>query len=289
MPKLMNTEVRLAAEKARRRKKLIGTMGSRVRSSQATKATTSVAPTIMGGSTPRLVQPWALPRTRPQTMPNRPALTRARPGRSSERLGPRVSVRRKKATGSSARPIGTLTQKMNCQEKPSTMAPPMTGPSATARPAVRSRCPGPGRGGRRHGRREDRQGQRRDDRAADALQGARRDQGADARRHGGGGRAEGEDREAHQEHALAPEAVAQRGAGQEEDGEGQGVGVDGPLEPQSEAPRSCLITGSAVVTTRLSSDTMNTATPSRRTSRSSWLVCSSCSSPFVSRWGVCVE
>ena len=30
--------------------------------------------------------------------------------------------------------------------------------------------------------------------------------------------------------------------------------------PLSEAPRSCLITGSAVVTTRLSSDTMNTAT-----------------------------
>ena len=30
--------------------------------------------------------------------------------------------------------------------------------------------------------------------------------------------------------------------------------------PWSEAPRSCLITGSAVVTTRLSSETMNTAT-----------------------------
>ena len=88
MPKLINTEVRLAAEKARRRKKRMGTIGSRARSSQATKATTSTAPTIMGGRTPRLVQPWALPRTRPQTMPSRPALARARPGRSSERLGP---------------------------------------------------------------------------------------------------------------------------------------------------------------------------------------------------------
>ena len=37
--------------------------------------------------------------------------------------------------------MGTFTQKMNCQEKPSTMAPPMTGPSATARPAVPLQTP----------------------------------------------------------------------------------------------------------------------------------------------------
>ncbi len=36
--------------------------------------------------------------------------------------------------------------------------------------------------------------------------------------------------DADDEHALAPEAVAERGAGQQEDGERERVGVDDPLE-----------------------------------------------------------
>ena len=43
--------------------------------------------------------------------------------------------------GSRAMPIGTLSQKIHCQERPSTMAPPMTGPRATARPAVPLQMP----------------------------------------------------------------------------------------------------------------------------------------------------
>ena len=85
--------------------------------------------------------------------------------------------------------------------------------------------------GRRHRAGKDRQGERRHDRAADALQGAGRDQPVDARRQRRRRRAEREDRKSHQEHALAPESVAQRGAGQQQDGERQGVGVHRPLEP----------------------------------------------------------
>ena len=38
-------------------------------------------------------------------------------------------------------PIGTLTQKMNCQLRPSTIAPPTSGPSAMARPAMAPHAP----------------------------------------------------------------------------------------------------------------------------------------------------
>ena len=38
-------------------------------------------------------------------------------------------------------PIGTFTQKMNCQLRPSTMAPPTSGPSAMARPAMAPQAP----------------------------------------------------------------------------------------------------------------------------------------------------
>ena len=37
--------------------------------------------------------------------------------------------------------MGTLSQKIHCQERPSTMAPPTTGPSATARPATPPQMP----------------------------------------------------------------------------------------------------------------------------------------------------
>ena len=38
-------------------------------------------------------------------------------------------------------PIGTLSQKIQCQEMPSTTAPPTSGPSATARPEMPDQAP----------------------------------------------------------------------------------------------------------------------------------------------------
>ena len=46
----------------------------------------------------------------------------------------------------------------------------------------------------------------------------------------GGGRGEGEDDDADQEHRAAPEDVAEPAAGREQDGEGERVAVDRPLE-----------------------------------------------------------
>ena len=63
-----------------------------------------------------------------------------------------------------------------------------------------------------------------------------------------------------EEHAAAAEAIAERGAREQQDGVGEHVGVDGPLERLDEAPRSRRMLGSAIVTTRLSSTTMKSAT-----------------------------
>ena len=44
-------------------------------------------------------------------------------------------------SGASASPIGTLSQKIQCQEMPVTIAPPTSGPSATARPLIPPQMP----------------------------------------------------------------------------------------------------------------------------------------------------
>ena len=127
-------------------------------------------------------------------------------------------------------PIGTLTQKMNCQLRPSTIAPPTSGPSAMARPAIAPHAPSARPRRFRHGVGEDREGQGEDDRGAEALEGPGEDEGVAGRGERRERRRSGEQGDADGEHPLAPEPVAERGAGQQEDREGQRVGVDGPLE-----------------------------------------------------------
>ena len=109
---------------------------------------------------------------------------------SSLSFGPVVSLRWIQASGIVTRPIGTLSQKIHCHEMPSTIAPPTTGPIATARPAMPPHAPriaprfsgGVSRG-------EDRERERRHDRGAEALERAGDDQHLDAGRergeHGG--------------------------------------------------------------------------------------------------------
>ena len=55
--------------------------------------------------------------------------------------GPWVSVRREYASGIATSPIGTLTQKIHCQARPSAIAPPTSGPIAIARPAMPPHAP----------------------------------------------------------------------------------------------------------------------------------------------------
>src|SRR5205085_4565522 len=77
---------------------------------------------------------------------------------------------------------------------------------------------------------DQREREREHDCRAGALDGACGDEGARARgqRRGGGGGREGEQPD--RVHAPAAEAIAERRAGQQEAGEREVVGVDGPLE-----------------------------------------------------------
>ena len=88
IPKNISIDAMLVAVKPRLRNRCMGSIGSRVRSSQAMNAATSSTPITMGGSTVSLVQPWSLPRITPSTMPSRPTLARTRPGRSRLVDGP---------------------------------------------------------------------------------------------------------------------------------------------------------------------------------------------------------
>lgn len=129
------------ALKARLLKKRIGSIGSGVRSSQTTKATSSSRPPTIVPSTVALVQPSASARTIPNVTPSRPAPPSARPGRSRRRAPPCDSRRRVSASGVSTSPTGTLIQKIQCHEMPSTTAPPASGPSATPRPLTPDQMP----------------------------------------------------------------------------------------------------------------------------------------------------
>ena len=164
-------------------------------------------------------------------MPKRPTLASTTPGMSSRFAGPWLSWSPNQASGMSARPMGTLTQKIQFQASPSTMAPPTSGPIAIARPA--DGAPGTEREAapvRRDRGGEQRQRERRDDGAADALRGAGDDERLDGRRHRGGRGRGGEDRDADDEHAAPSEPIAERGAGQQQDRERERVGVDGPFQ-----------------------------------------------------------
>ena len=130
-----------AAENVRERKRRRGSIGSAVRASHATKPTRRMAPTTNEPTIVGEVQPSSFARIRPHTTASRPTLASPRPGRSSLVDGPYDSFRRAEAIGIAMRPIGTLSQKIHCQARPSAIAPPTSGPIAIARPAIPPHAP----------------------------------------------------------------------------------------------------------------------------------------------------
>src|SRR5947207_263248 len=136
----MNSEAAFASENVRSRKNCIGSIGAGARSSHATNAAVRTAPTASAPPICGEPQPSVFARTRPQTIPNRPLLASARPGRS-KRPGPRLSSSRSSTSGTRAIPIGTFSQKTQCQLMPSTTAPPTSGPKAIARPLIPPQAP----------------------------------------------------------------------------------------------------------------------------------------------------
>ena len=150
---------------------------------------------------------------------------------SSLSAGPWLSWSRIHASGMRTRPMGTLSQKIQCQLMPSTMAPPTRGPSATARPPMAPHAPSatPRRSARDRGTQQG-QGQGHHERGSGALDGASDDERFDAVGQRRAGRCQREQRQAHDQHPPATEAVTQRGAGEQQHGEREGVGVDRPFE-----------------------------------------------------------
>ena len=207
--------------------------GSRARSSQSDERgdeharRASSEPTICG-----LAQPSPLPRTRPQTMPNRPALASPSPGRSSLPAGPvRLGQPREAERDQQRARSGRSARRSTATRSPRRPRRRRAGPNATARPLIPPHAPS---------------ASPRFSAGTAALRivsvsgitiappspctaramfststdGARRR----------GDRAEREDADADREDAPATEAVAERGSGEEQHREGQRVGVDRPLE-----------------------------------------------------------
>ena len=210
-----------------------------------------------------LVQPSLLPLMSAQTMPKRPAEASTTPRRSRRLAGPWLSRRANQASGNERDADGHVDPED-----------PVPG-HALDDGATDERTDGDGQAAdgapARRAPRRDASGataadssvsvEWRHDGRADALGHAAHEEHLDARGHGrerGGG---GEDGHADDEHAPSAEAVAERGAGEQEDGERQRVGVDGPLELLDASHRApARMTLSAVETTRLSSMTMTRAT-----------------------------
>ena len=140
-PKNIANDRPFAALNARERKNRIGSIGTGVRRSHATKPASNARPAPSDARTVALVQPSASPRMIPKVSANRPALASVTPGRSSSRSGPRDSVSTRAAIGIIARPIGTFAQKIHCHAMPSTTAPPTNGPIATPSPLIPPQMP----------------------------------------------------------------------------------------------------------------------------------------------------
>ena len=113
----------------------IGSIGVVVPCSHRAKATSSMPSASSVLTISGLDQPASPARTRAQTPLITPAVTRATPGRSRRSGAPWLSGSRRMANVVARIPIGTLSQKIQCQLSPSVTTPPTTGPDATASPA----------------------------------------------------------------------------------------------------------------------------------------------------------
>ena len=157
--------------------------------------------------------------------------------------------------------MGTLSQKIHCQERPSTTAPPTTGPRATARPLTPPQMPSA---------RPRRAGDTAPDRIV-SVSGVTiapptpcRARAAISQPMLGASAAAAEPSvktaRPTRNMRLRPNRSPSAAPVSSKTAKVSVYAFTVHSSPCSEAPRSFLITGSAVVTTRLSSETMNTAT-----------------------------
>ena len=227
----MNSEARFASENAALRKNVIGSIGCGARSSHATNAPTSASPTAravedLGARPAQLVAADQAPDDPEHAGADEADAGQVELARRPVALGqPGQRERHEQDADRDVEPEdvlprealddGTADDRAERDREPADRS-----PGAEREPALR----------RRHRSREDRQRQRHHDRAAEPLHGAGDVEHLDVRSERGGDRGEREDADADREHPPAPEAVTERGAGEEQDGEREGVGVDRPRE-----------------------------------------------------------
>jgi hypothetical protein len=126
---------RLAAAKARDRKSPRGTIGSRIRASTTTKATSVAAPPTRGTSVRTDERPPALGASRSaHTIAPSPMVARSAPRTSMclAALASRVSATRRVASSTVATPSGTLKKNSQRQDAYAMTQPPRMGPTAAA-------------------------------------------------------------------------------------------------------------------------------------------------------------
>ena len=222
---------RCPAVNARERKKRIGSIGSGARSSHATNAAASTALATSEATTSRLPQPGAVAAHESPHEPERRTRDEHETGDVDRRI--RAVALADLAPGErdheqaerDVDPEDPLPREA-LGDRAADDRPARDGEARDAEVDAERLAPLLGREGRAH----EGESQRHDERRADALHGARGDQRLDARRERTGRRSRDEERDAEREQPPPAEAVAERGAGQEEHGEAQVVRVDRPLE-----------------------------------------------------------
>ena len=117
-------------------------MGARARRSTATKAPSSTTPPAKSATIGALVHPSVLPRRIAKTSRNSPLTSVVTPGTSTGLgSGSRDSRTCSRAKTSTGTPRTTLSPKIARQPRPSTSAPPASGPAAKASPIVAPQIP----------------------------------------------------------------------------------------------------------------------------------------------------
>ena len=178
-----------------------------------------------------LVQPSAWPRMIANVRANRPVPANVRPPRSSVLSGPWDSLSILPASGIRASPTGDVEPEDplpgdSLHDGAADERAERDAQSGDAAPDPQGGAAALGGEGLAH----ESQRERGNDRRSDSLQRPGRDQCVDRRCQGRRGAREGEDAHTDQEHPLAAEPVAEGGAGQQQHGEGERVGVDRPLQ-----------------------------------------------------------
>ena len=231
MPKNMRSDAAFAAANARFRKKRIGSIGSRVRRSQATKRDEEHDARDQRGHDLRArpaarVGPDEAPHEAERGGGDEPDAGHVEPRLRAVALAqPRHAQRDRHEADRDVEPEDPLPREALDDRAAHERAERDSEAGDAAPQAEREPAPLG-----RDGVAQDGQGERRHDRAADALKRAGADQPLDRRRQCRRRRAEREDAQADEEDPLPAEAVAQGGAEHQEHGEGQRVGVHGPLE-----------------------------------------------------------